>query len=58
MKLDISMQNNTIELNEESKNLCAIMIFFEKYKYTCLPMDLKCFPNVAQAVMKKCPVPH
>jgi hypothetical protein len=58
MKLDISMQNNTIELNKESKNLCAIMIPYEKFKYTCLPMVLKCFPNVAQAAMKKRPVPH
>ena len=52
-KLDLSMMFYTFEMDEASKNLCAIVTPFGNYRYTRLPMGVKQSHDIAQAAIQQ-----
>ncbi len=46
------MQYYMFELDKERQVLCNIIMPFGKFKYSRLPIGLKCSPDIAQAVIK------
>jgi hypothetical protein len=51
-KFNISMQYYAFEIDDVSEDFFAIIMPFGKYKYTQLPMGLKCSPDIAQSKME------
>jgi predicted aspartyl protease len=49
--MDLNMGFWTIPLDEESKNLCTIVLPWGKYRYLRLPMGLSCSPDIYQEKM-------
>ena len=47
------MMNFCIELNEDSKDLCAIVTPKGKQRYKFLPMGLSISPDIAQSIMEE-----
>ncbi len=47
------MQYYTFEFYKESQELCVIITPVGKYKHICLPMGLKCAPNLVQQILEQ-----
>jgi hypothetical protein len=56
--LDLNVGNYHIKLDADAQKLCTIVFpwYIKKYKYKCLPMGIKIFPDAfLRCHVKVCP---
>ena len=52
-KIDLSLMFYCFMLDDDSMDMCTIVIPYGKYRYRCLPMGVKVSLDYAQAIIEK-----